>query len=501
MKLRTILLVALVPRVALPLLAWDAAAFRAPDTASYEQFGGNDIVRTPGYPLLLAVARTPAVTIALQVLLSLATVALVFRIEREAFGGRGWAALFYAIEPLSIIYASKLVTETLFTATLVLSLWMLKRRWWVGAALAMAASAYVRPVTLLLPLLLLWRRPHALGVAFACTGAWVVRNAVVAGYLGFSAIGDHGLYYYHAAAVQARERGVPYYQQQKEWGYGEPILETPADHARRIRAEATAILRAHPADAVAVHARGIVMTLADPGAVELLRMFGAYPEKGGLLGEITDRGIVAAIGRLGLLALGTNVAFGLAWLALLVLVWRGWPNRATAPLVVTAAFLIVLSGGPMATHRFRHPIMPIACLLAGAGIRRKWHVALSETIAAPRERVFAMLTDIDRANEWLPAKIERLGETRWRETRRVLGRDDAREYEGTLDPPNAAESATRGFRFRMEFESEGDATRVTILGASDKPELIGPLVRWIMRRAIAADLRAAKAWVERRVTL
>ena len=291
MKLRTILLVALIPRVALPLAVWNEAAFRAPDTASYlrlaetlvdrGRFGDPEIVRTPGYPLLLVpgviAGRVASLTLALQILLSLASVALVFRIEREAFGGRGWAALLYALEPLSILYASKLVTETLFTTTLLLSLWLLKRRSWIWAALALAAAAYVRPIAVWLPLFLLWRRPPALAVALGCIFAWIARNAVVAGYIGFSSISEINLYYYYAAAVEARERGVPYYEQQKAFGYGEPSVEPPADHARRIRAEATAILRADPVSAAGVHARGIVMTLADPGAVELLRMFGAYP--------------------------------------------------------------------------------------------------------------------------------------------------------------------------------------------------------------------------------
>lgn len=518
MKLRTVLLVALIPRVALPLAVWAATgnpkAFEAPDTQTYVRpaetmiqgrFGDPDIVRTPGYPLLLIpgllVGRLTAVTIALQIALSVASVALVFAVEREAFGGRGWAALLYAVEPLSILYSSKLVSETLFTAMLLLSLWLLKRRSWLGAALALAATAYVRPIVLLLPLLLLWRRPAAMAVAFACTGAWVVRNLAVAGFAGFSAISEVNLYYYYAAAVEARERGVPYYEQQKAFGYGEPSDERPADQARRIRAEATAILRRHPADAVALHARGIVMTMADPGAVELLRMFGAYPEKGGLLGAVADRGIVATILNLKPSVFWSNLILGLAWLALLVLIWRGWPNRATAPLLLTAGFLLALSGGPMATHRFRHPMMPIACLMAAAGLRRRgdWQVELSETIAAPRERVFAMLTDLDRAGEWMPARIERLSPDRWRETRRVFGRDDAREYRLVIhEPPAAVESAgDGGFRFRVEFESVGDATRVTIRGAATKTELIGPLVRWVMRRAIAADLAAAKAWVER----
>lgn len=144
----------------------------------------------------------------------------------------------------------------------------------------------------------------------------------------------------------------------------------------------------------------------------------------------------------------------------------------------------------------------------------------TETIHAPLDRVFALANDIDRAMEWLPAgvRIERLTEgpvrvgTRYRETRRILGRDDSEIYEVTAyDPPHRSEvradgsqgTAGRGiFRFRIDFASAGaKETRVVLNGSATGLGCLGivlyPVVRGIMKKHIIADLSGLKAWIEK----
>ena len=144
----------------------------------------------------------------------------------------------------------------------------------------------------------------------------------------------------------------------------------------------------------------------------------------------------------------------------------------------------------------------------------------TETIQAPLDRVFALANNIDRSMEWLPkgVRIEnltpgpvRLG-SRYRETRRILGRDDTEFYEVTAyDPPRLSEvtsdgtqgTAGRGlFRFRIEFSSAGpDATRVALHGSATRLGCLGvvmyPVVRGIMKKHIVADLSGLKAWIEK----
>ena len=145
---------------------------------------------------------------------------------------------------------------------------------------------------------------------------------------------------------------------------------------------------------------------------------------------------------------------------------------------------------------------------------------ITETIHAPLERVFSLTNDIDRAMEWLPAgvRIEKLTEgpvrvgSRYRETRKILGRDDTEIYEITVyDPPNRSEvfaegrhgTAGRGeFRFRIDFAAAGpDATRVELVASATRLGCVGvilyPVVRGIIRRHTVADVAGLKAWIER----
>ena len=129
-----------------------------------------EIRRPPGYPLLLTLGvladRIAAVTIAVQILLGTATVWMVALLARRVIGaGTGdasrfslWAAAAYALDPLSILYPSLLLTETLFTAVFVVHLLALLRfletRAVGTAALAgvlAAVSTFVRPVAYFWP--------------------------------------------------------------------------------------------------------------------------------------------------------------------------------------------------------------------------------------------------------------------------------------------------------------------------------------------------------------
>lgn len=125
---------------AFPILVYlrtrDTGRFYAPDTESYvkpaqelinhHRFyseGTPEIVRTPGYPLLLtpglALNRLWVVTLVVQIVLSSLTIYLVYRTAKTLFNSERAsliAATLYSVEPLSIIYTSLLLSETLFTA-------------------------------------------------------------------------------------------------------------------------------------------------------------------------------------------------------------------------------------------------------------------------------------------------------------------------------------------------------------------------------------------------
>ena len=142
---------ALFLRIILPVLGYyhtrDVTMFYTPDTETYVSparelithhrfysFGSKtllgvfpqaepEIFRTPGYPLLLIpgllLNRLELVTISLQIMLGCLTMYMVYRTAQLLFECEKVAiiaATLYAIEPVSIIYTSKLGTETLFAA-------------------------------------------------------------------------------------------------------------------------------------------------------------------------------------------------------------------------------------------------------------------------------------------------------------------------------------------------------------------------------------------------
>ena len=183
-SLRFLLILAISIRLLLPVLAavatGDTAVFHTNDTASYvrpaiglisegrfEEDGVFEIFRTPGYPILLipglALGQVELITITTQIVLSVLTVFLVFRLAALMFHRVQiaiLAAFLFAIEPVSIVYSSKLMAETLFTTLIALFLYFVVLYWkkesliyLAISATALAASIYVRPIAYYLPIL------------------------------------------------------------------------------------------------------------------------------------------------------------------------------------------------------------------------------------------------------------------------------------------------------------------------------------------------------------
>ena len=118
----------------------------------------------------------------------------------------------------------------------------------------------------------------------------------------------------------------------------------------------------------------------DPGAAELLKLFKLHEEGGGLLGAIHDRGIISI--NLDLferdpLFFWSNVVFALYLFAILGFAGVGLARRMVRTrtgvllLIGVIAYLMAISAGPQSHSRFRHPIMPFLCILAGIGMTRQ----------------------------------------------------------------------------------------------------------------------------------
>jgi 4-amino-4-deoxy-L-arabinose transferase-like glycosyltransferase len=386
-------------------------------TGGFTHNGGPELFRTPGYPALLVPAvlsgHAHLTLIALQIATAGLTIALIHQLAREVTGevaAAHVAAALACIDPVLVLWSLVPVTETTFTALATAALIQIRRtraRPSIQGAAAAAAlvgiGTYVRPMAyglgVLTPLALAWgpgglrlpirRRAAivALVTFVAIVTPWHVRNWHVAGYPGFSTLLDRALYLSAGAAVVAHEQGVSVSavrESRREaardtWA---ATTDVRADYAR-FRAQGLSELARSPLVYTRMHIAGIARVLLDPGAVEYLRVLGQYPETGGLLGVAHDRGLATALGKLAdeyprvfalTLATGAGVAATLVSAAWgFVRLWRTDGRASDAVLLAAwAAYFVVLSGGAHGISRFRHPVVPVLCVFAGAlAIRRR----------------------------------------------------------------------------------------------------------------------------------
>lgn len=190
-----------------------------------------DLQRTPGYPIFLVMLfRSVPLILIVQHLLVLATGWLIWRIlklyvnEEKAKIG----AFLYLLQPYPIIFASMVLSETLFIFFLVAALFYYLRYFQsthrkdlLAYALLAVAATYIRPIGLPLYLLALipalikgLRTPKrdyvaALTLTLALTLflPWVLRNQQHSGRFTFNVMGDMGLLHGRLGGLEAWRKG------------------------------------------------------------------------------------------------------------------------------------------------------------------------------------------------------------------------------------------------------------------------------------------------------
>ena len=190
-----------------------------------------DMQRTPGYPVfLLLLFRSPVLILIVQHLLVLATGGLVFLIIKKAHNeklGRIMAVI-YLLQPYPKIFASMILSETLFIFLLLLAVlffirfWKSETGWNLGwSLLGLSIAAHVRPVAL--PLLVVGvlvaiistivqrRQVLAAGLALlipiVLIGGWMFRNERLSGQWVFSTMGDMGMIHGRVGGLEAMRLG------------------------------------------------------------------------------------------------------------------------------------------------------------------------------------------------------------------------------------------------------------------------------------------------------
>jgi hypothetical protein len=394
---------------------------------SFMADGVPDLLRTPGYPLFLAItnlAGFPAAAV-VNVILSVFTVLLVWKLGYAAIGDNRialGAAWIFAFEPMSVVYSACLSSETLFLALFLLSIERLAaflrgRRLPVlaVAGLWLAAATFVRPITYYLPVALAvglflflarvpglrWKAPAVLLISvLPWLAAWQIRNWVETGYSGFSSVTEVNLYFLNAAEVTARVEHRSFSEVSRSLGYfggvnyGEqaylyqPYLALHPEQAGWSQGSRLLYMRSEAFHVIRAHYRVYLLqcvvmplfkTIINPGAGNFNHLL--YPEDpgpdAGLVNENPVRLAIRLITEYPWAAtqrfVFEIVLFGLYLLALRG-VFRGGLQKACLWLLLgTLLYILAVTGaggGPGADARYRLPIMPAVCILAAAGARR-----------------------------------------------------------------------------------------------------------------------------------
>ena len=399
------------------------------DTASYLEPGRNlllhgrfvtaglpEIGRTPGYPIFLAVASLPGSAFAAlaQVILSAFTVVLVWRLARAVFEDERialTAAWLFAFEPVSVVYSVRLMPETLFLLLWLLSLerlteFLLERRFRVlaEAGLWLAAAIFVRPVGYYLPLALAlglivalarvpglrWKAPAILLISvLPWLAAWQVRNWVETGFGGFSSIVARNLYFYQTVEVTARVEHRPFVEVQSQLGYPdeqayldlhpEQAAWSQSQRIAYMNSQATQVLRSHPGVYLRTHVEGSAVVAFTPCAADLLRLLAVYPEDGETPKRVVNEGPARAALRLAKAHPGPAAAMAVLEFVLLCLYLLAVRGAICGPvrrdviwlMLGVSLYFLAVSGGAQGVGRLRLPVMPIVCIFAAAGLRRR----------------------------------------------------------------------------------------------------------------------------------
>lgn len=143
-------------------------------------------------------------------------------------------------------------------------------------------------------------------------------------------------------------------------------------------------------------------------------------------------------------------------------------------------------------------------------------ITVSGTIAAPRERVWEVLTDLDNAAVTIASitAVERLTDgpyavgTRWRETRTMLGRAETHELEvveAAVSERTVVTALTDGVHYTttMELDPDPVGTRLTLTFGADQPDatrlqrvmwtMMGPIGSLFTRRMLKQELAEVRA--------
>lgn len=370
----------------------------------YHTANGQDLIWPPGYPLFLALtsgwsAPDPVAVSLAQLLLTVVIAAMVVWLGGKVAGGEGrlGGAWLYALLPTGALWALTVMSETLFTALLILAciVWAFTvegRSPWMaaGVGLLLGLAAYVRPIGLaLIPLwavmaALAVRKkvgglgPARLGLAIVAGSAlavlpWSLRNLVVNGQPTFSGVGGRTFYNFNVAQVKAEVEGTS-----RDVAAGE-LGSDGGDFTESLR-----LIVEHPLPFAIEQGKGVFRTLLGLEAgswARLMALPGGIQEGLGIVSSVLNGDPRQALSRLKAVALNPStgpilVLAGVAEtmtillyiLAAAYMIGGRKDGLGLTGLLFWSAVVLALVPAAAGQARFRIPAEPMLCILAGPGV-------------------------------------------------------------------------------------------------------------------------------------
>jgi 4-amino-4-deoxy-L-arabinose transferase-like glycosyltransferase len=348
--------------------------------------------------------------VAFQILLNLLTLYFLYQTARLLLPENEviLSVILFALALESVLTAFFILTETLFAFLLALVTWTLARYHkspaWIWAALAGLFTGFAvltRPIAILHPLVIVmallftktdWRTRfvHAvlsLAITAALIAPWMLRNYNTIGMFTLSTISNHNILFYEAAFVLADTQHKPSEQVKAELRVeleerlqSSGLPNTEANRARMESEMADEIIRADPLKFVYVHLREDLKGFL-PGVSNLLNVFGVQEGRENPISVLRYQGLQAALENyfgeqtwLILLFIPYFIFLGAIYLGgalgiFTLLKRQAWFELAL--LLIPIVYFLGLPGGA-SNARFRVPVMPHLCLLAGIGLIYLW---------------------------------------------------------------------------------------------------------------------------------
>jgi 4-amino-4-deoxy-L-arabinose transferase-like glycosyltransferase len=331
--------------------------------------------RCPGYPAFLAAIYgifgiKPWLVVLVQLLLGVASVALVYAVGMEILGPGAalLGSLVYTLDFATVQNILPHLPDTLLVTLLLGSVWMLLRGVrrdrmmdLVFGGILFGLAALVKPIAQYLPVLAVpwilffsgrgWKRAMAMALVlcffFALTVLpWVGRNFALYGHASMSAQPWYSMLYYNVALTEMARTGKTYDQVKGELSElagreGVNGIENPYSQAELYKKMAVRYIRNHPLPFAIENAKGVVRMFTNTN-----------------LGKTTLLGMAVAIS----LALG----YLLASVGALRLIQSG--EYAALALLSGVPLYFTMLTGVIGGSRYRLPLMPFISLLGGVAL-------------------------------------------------------------------------------------------------------------------------------------